>query len=101
MHAVRISLKKTIHAHSNDKFDSDKSKLVEEFADLEITFLVSEDKDKAPESREPEAHIPEASTSEDALLDKDWVSAIKEAQHAGMHKTPMHPTRILGKEERT
>src|ERR1044072_6259599 len=35
-------------------------------------------KDKASEAKEPNAHIPEASISEDTLLNEDWVPTMKE-----------------------
>ena len=58
------------HVRFDDKLDSDKSKLVEKFADLEITFPEPGDKDKAPEAKEPEVQNPEATTSEDAASDQ-------------------------------
>src|ERR1044072_9262210 len=58
-------VEESIHVRFDDKLDSDKSKLVEKFADLEITIPESGNKDKAPEAQESEVQNPEASTSED------------------------------------
>src|ERR1044072_3314296 len=64
------SVEESIHVRFDNKLDSDKSKLVEKFADLEITFPESGGKDKAPEAKEPEVQNPEATTSEDAASDQ-------------------------------
>lgn len=42
--ATRI-IEESIHVKYGDKLDSEKSKYVEKFADLEIIYLNSEDKD--------------------------------------------------------
>ena len=47
-----------------------KSKLAQDFADLEITLLIF--KYETPKSRESVAYTPEASTPEYALLNKEW-----------------------------
>ena len=49
---------------------------------------MSEDKDKAPESKEPEAHTPEVSISKDALLDEDMINKTKQLTsiRAGMQR---------------
>src|ERR1044072_1667541 len=65
-----LIVEESIHVRFDDKLDSDKSKLVEKLADLEITFPEPGDKAKSPEAKEPEAHIPEASTSEDGTSDQ-------------------------------
>ena len=51
----------SLDSEATRKLDSDKSKLVEIFADLENTFPESGDKDKAPEAKESEA-LDETST---------------------------------------
>src|ERR1044072_2155472 len=55
-------VEESIHVRFDDKLDSDKSKLVDKFADLEITFPETGEKNKAPEAEEPEVHDPEAIT---------------------------------------
>src|SRR5580765_6578522 len=65
-----LIVEETIHVRFDDKLDSDKSKLVEKFADLEITFPEPGEKDKAPEAKESEVQNPEATTSEDAASDQ-------------------------------
>src|ERR1044072_8708610 len=59
-------VEESIHVRFDDKLDSDKSKLVEKFADLEIIFSEPGEKNKAPEVVNSEVHDPEATTSEDA-----------------------------------
>src|ERR1044072_177118 len=59
-------VEESIHVRFNDKLDLEKSKLVEKFADLEITFSESDEKGKTPEVEEPKVQPPEATTSEDA-----------------------------------
>src|ERR1044072_2860944 len=65
-----LVVEESIHVRFDDKLDSDKSKLVEKFADLEITFLEPGDKDKTLEAKESEAQNQEASTSEAAASDQ-------------------------------
>src|SRR5580765_7828591 len=65
-----LIVEESIHVRFDDKLDSDKSKLVEKFADLEIAFPEPGDKGKSPEAEESDVQEPEASTSEGAASDQ-------------------------------
>jgi transposase InsO family protein len=61
----------SIYVRFEDKLDSDKSKLAEKFAYLDITSSESEDKNKALEDKESEDVEPEATASEDVVTTSD------------------------------